>query len=189
MAFEFIVVENPTIARRIDISVSGKASKKLEMIWRGMDIDDAVDLLEQYQRESAFWHDEEGEPLTLDAAANDFIFVRGTDGNDIPVPRLHDYATERKLRERLTAQQDFLRGVIQSDDGWLVDWNLAIAGETQDFRQPDVYEMVFKSNEFFFPVLADFVEMLGEISGGKDKEKNLKNSAKSSPPRRGQLRA
>ncbi|MEZ5537642.1 MAG: hypothetical protein R3F02_18735 [Thiolinea sp.] len=206
--FEFIVVENPQITRRVDISAGGKAKKKLELKWHGLSMDDAADILDHYQNISAFWVDQDGGALTLDQAARDFIFLKDTDGNDLPVPRLYDDVVERKLKERLRSQQDFLRSIVMgplsdlgielSEDslledlegGLLQEWNLTVKGEVQDFTDPDVYKMVFGSNEFFFPVLTDFMELLNEVSGGKDKEKNLKSSAKSSPRRQnGRMRA
>lgn len=198
MSFEFVVVENPSVKRSVDISIGGRA-KKLAMVWGRLGMEEAADMLESYQSVSAFYVDiETGESLDLMDAAKDFITVGETDGQPMRLPVFYDGVEQRSIKDRLTAQRAFLRelicGVSADDSGediepLLQEWNLTQSKEVMDFTDPEVFDAVFKTNEFFFPVLNDIIKMLNELVSGADKVKNSKTSASSSRGRRGALKA
>lgn len=198
--FEFVVEENPSIDRSVSISTGGRAAKKLALTYLRVGMDVAADILEDYQHRTAFYFDEDtGEALSLTEAAKDFLQIGDTDGRSVPVPIMHDGVGTRTAKERLAAQRDFLREIIsgsydvpgQEDlEPLLMEWNLSSGGEVMDFRDPGVFDQVFSTNEFFFPVLTDVIEMLNELISGQDKVKNSKPLAASSRAgRRGTLSA
>lgn len=197
--FEFVVIENPVVKRSVDIALGGRQAKKLEMVWNRLSMEDAADVLEDYSQRTAFYVDvETGEPLSLTEAAKEFLKLGDTDGQSMPVPILHDYVESRSTKDRLIAQREFLREMVSgvmgdgSDDvpSLLEEWNLTQGSEVMDFRDPEVFDAVFKTNEFFFPVLTDMLQMFNELVSGQDKIKNSKTSGGSSRAgRRGSLKA
>ena len=182
---EFVVVENPSVKRDVGITQTGRMAKKLELEFKRLTCSEAADLLQHIEDSTSSYYDTEtGQALSFNEASKRLIEMRTTDGSIIPVPELHDFAQQRTVKETLEAQQQIMREMIMSDQGILISWNLAMNGQTMDFRDPSVYEMVFSSNDFFFPVFKLIVKMLRELTGSGDQEKNLRTSANDGRPRR-----
>ena len=185
---KFTVVENPSVTRHPVIKVNGK-SGKLMMKWDRPTADEAADLLDEVAELGYGYVDiDTGELLSA-----------------VSVDQLEN-VERRTMKDILVAQREFMRRMIvgfgdseedetETDDaaeidGLLLKWGLLDDdGEPLDFKNDDVFDMVFAESDYLFPVIKDFTDMLADIAVGSDRAKNSKTSGRSGRSRKGRLKA
>ena len=185
---KFTVVENPSVTRHPVIKVNGK-SGKLMMKWDRPTADEAADLLDEVTELGYGYVDiDTGELLSV--VADDQL----------------ENVERRTMKDVLVAQREFMRRMIvgfgdsegdeaETDDGTeinglLLKWGLLDdEDEPLDFKDDDVFDMVFAESDYLFPVIKDFVEMLTGVAVGSDRVKNSKTSGRSGRSRKGRFKA
>lgn len=191
MLFNFADVS--TIKRSVTVEVIPKKRQTLTIEWERVGTERASQLLADMNRVSSMYvvaegEADAGEPLSIMEAASGYAKLSNASGGFIDVPVLHDWVAERNRDEILSAQREFMKDLFlgnDDDDGLFIAWDLKQSHDDGPIEMTNEnWDMVFDYAEFFWPVWSDCQSMLVELTNGKDKEKNSKNSGGSTPGRK-----